>query len=65
VFPPEVLSDDELNDVVAYTEYLKHPYDAGGFGLAHWGPATEGLAGIVGLVMLLLVTFWLGKRANE
>jgi ubiquinol-cytochrome c reductase cytochrome c subunit len=65
VFPPQVLSDDELNDIVAYTEYLKNPYDAGGYGLAHWGPATEGLAGTAGLVTLLLVTFWLGRRANE
>lgn len=64
VFPPDVLDDQELNEVVAYTEYLKDPYDAGGYGLAHWGPATEGLAGVVGLVMLLLVTFWLGKRAS-
>lgn len=65
VFPPDVLDEQELTDVVAYAEYLKDPYDAGGYGLAHWGPATEGLAGVVGLVVLLLVTFWLGRRANE
>jgi ubiquinol-cytochrome c reductase cytochrome c subunit len=63
LFPPDVLNDQELNDVVAYSTYLKKPLDAGGYGLAHWGPATEGLAGTVGLLILLLVTFWLGKRA--
>jgi ubiquinol-cytochrome c reductase cytochrome c subunit len=63
VFPPEVLNDQAVNDIVAYATYLKHPHDAGGYGLAHWGPATEGLAAVVGVVLLLLVTVWLGKRS--
>jgi ubiquinol-cytochrome c reductase cytochrome c subunit len=65
VFPPDVLSDEDLNDVVAYSEYLKHPENAGGHGLAHWGPATEGLAATVGLGLLLLVTVWLGSTSKE
>lgn len=63
VFPPEVLNDQAVNDIVAYATYLKKPRDAGGYGLAHWGPATEGLAAVAGVVLLLLVTFWLGKRS--
>lgn len=64
VFPPEVINDAELDDLVAYVEYLENPLDAGGYGLAHWGPATEGLAGAVGLGLILLVTAWLGKRGE-
>jgi ubiquinol-cytochrome c reductase cytochrome c subunit len=62
VFPPDVLSDAELADIVAYVEQLDDPVDAGGYGLAHWGPATEGLAATVALALLLVVTVWLGSR---
>jgi len=62
VFPPDVLSEEELNDVVAYVEYLDDPVDAGGYGLAHWGPATEGLAALAGLGLILVVTVWLGSQ---
>ena len=65
VFPPDVLSDEELDDLVAYVEYLKAPRNAGGHGLAHWGPATEGLAATVGLALILIVTAWLGSRNEE
>jgi ubiquinol-cytochrome c reductase cytochrome c subunit len=64
VFPPGVLSAAEVNDIVAYVEYLKNPDNAGGYGLAHWGPATEGLAATVGLVLILLITTWLGSRTG-
>jgi ubiquinol-cytochrome c reductase cytochrome c subunit len=64
VFPPDVLTDEEVDDIVAYVEYLKHPINAGGYGLAHWGPATEGLAATVGLGLILLVTMWLGQRTR-
>jgi ubiquinol-cytochrome c reductase cytochrome c subunit len=65
VFPPDVIGEEELNDLVAYTEYLKHPENAGGNGLAHWGPATEGLAATVALMLILLLTAWMGSRSKE
>lgn len=65
LFSPGLLSDQELNDVVAYVATFRAPEDAGGWGLGHWGPATEGLAGVAGLVVLLLVTAWLGKRTGR
>lgn len=61
-FSPDVLSDEDLEAVVAYVLYLRDPRDAGGHGLAHWGPATEALAAFVALAGLLLVTGWLGSR---
>ena len=56
------LSDEELNDVVAYVDYLRSPRDAGGFPLAHWGPSTETVAGFVGLSVLVLFAAWAGER---
>lgn len=53
---------EELNDLVAYADYLRSPLDAGGYGLAHWGPSTESVAAFVGLGVLVLVTAWLGER---
>jgi ubiquinol-cytochrome c reductase cytochrome c subunit len=56
------LDDQELADVVAYVDYLRTPRDAGGYGLAHWGPSTETVAGFVALALLVSLTAWLGER---
>ncbi len=61
-FSEEQLDDQQLDDVVAYVDYLRTPQDAGGYGLAHWGPSTETIAGFVALGVLVLVAAWLGER---
>jgi ubiquinol-cytochrome c reductase cytochrome c subunit len=61
-FTQAQLTDDDLNDVVAYVDYIRAPQDAGGYGLAHWGPSTETVAGFVAMGALVLVTAWLGER---
>ncbi len=64
VFGPDTLTDDEVNDIVAYVLYLRHPDDAGGAGLARAGPTTEGFVGLMfGLGPLLLFVAWVGTRA--
>ena len=62
VFSEAELSDEEVDDIVAYVDYLERPRDAGGYGLAHWGPTTEAAAAFVILGFLLLVAGWLGER---
>lgn len=64
-FSERQLDDQELNDVVAYADYLRTPQDAGGYGLAHWGPSTETIAGFVAMLVLVLVTAWLGERRRD
>lgn len=61
-FDEGALTDAQLDDVTAYVAYLDDPRDAGGWGLAHWGPATEGAAAAVVLGGLLAVVAWLGAR---
>lgn len=61
-FTAEQLPDEDLDDVIAYVNYLRSPRDAGGYGLAHRGPSTESVAAFLGLGALVLVTAWLGER---
>lgn len=61
-FTSEQLDEQRLTDVLAYVDYLRTPQDRGGFGLAHWGPSTETLAGFVAMIVLVLLTAWLGER---
>jgi ubiquinol-cytochrome c reductase cytochrome c subunit len=63
-FTQAQLSDEDLNNVVAYVGYLRTPRDAGGYGLAHWGPSTETVAGFVAVGLLVWMTAWLGERRS-
>ena len=42
-FPKTQISDRELDSIVRYVEWAKHPDDRGGWGLGHVGPVPEGL----------------------
>ena len=63
-FSADVISDRELDSLVAYVRYLQHPVDKGGQNLGHIGPVVEGLVAWVG-ALLLLVFFirWIGEKA--
>jgi ubiquinol-cytochrome c reductase cytochrome c subunit len=64
-FGEAALSDKELNDVVAYVEYLDSPADEGGLPLGHLGPLVEGLVGwVVGMGTFVLLALWIGKGAK-
>ena len=63
-FGEAALSEEELNDVVAYVDYLSQPQDRGGQPLWHLGPLIEGLAAwVLGLGSLVLLALWIGKPA--
>lgn len=63
-FPPETITDDEAADIAAYVQYLQHPRHDGGHPLAYIGPVAEGLvAGVVGVLGLLFVVGWIGRRS--
>lgn len=61
-FGPETIGDEELDDLVVYAAEREAPVDRGGYHWGHWGPATETVAGFLGVGVLLLVTAWLGER---
>jgi ubiquinol-cytochrome c reductase cytochrome c subunit len=63
VFGPQTLSDQQVNDIASYVEYLHHPEDRGGLGLGHLGPIPEGFVGwVVGMGALLLIARLIGTR---
>jgi ubiquinol-cytochrome c reductase cytochrome c subunit len=66
VFSKQQISDAELDSIVRYVEYAKHPDDRGGWALGHVGPVPEGLVTwFVGIASILAITFAFGKRLGE
>jgi ubiquinol-cytochrome c reductase cytochrome c subunit len=67
VFPSQVLTDRQVDDVTSYVRLLQSErLDRGGNPLGRLGPSTEGLVGWgVGLVLLVLAACWLGRRAGQ
>lgn len=62
-FSEGVLDQQQMEDIVAYVEFLDDPTDRGGAPLGRVGPIPEGLvAWIIGVGLLLLATFWIGTR---
>ena len=64
VFGPDVLSDQEVDDVVRYVRYLRDPADPGGLPIGRTGPIPEGfVAWLIGMVALLTIVSWIGTHA--
>jgi ubiquinol-cytochrome c reductase cytochrome c subunit len=64
VFGPDTISDDELDDLAAYVEYLRSPEDPGGLPIGRTGPIPEGfVAWLVGIPALLGLVAWIGTRS--
>ncbi|HVM65340.1 MAG TPA: c-type cytochrome, partial [Acidimicrobiales bacterium] len=62
-FGTSAIPDNQLPDVLAYVEYLKHPTDRGGNPLWHLGPVAEGAVALIGgMGGLLLLTRWIGEK---
>jgi ubiquinol-cytochrome c reductase cytochrome c subunit len=63
VFGPGQMSDQEMSAIANYVQYLHHPASPGGFGIAHFGPVTEGFVGVViGFGLLWFATRLIGTR---
>lgn len=57
VFGPDTFTDEQVNSIVRYVEYLREPDDPGGLPLGLVGPITEGIVAIlVGLGALVVIT---------
>jgi ubiquinol-cytochrome c reductase cytochrome c subunit len=62
-FSKKSISDADLNSIVAYVEWAKHPDDRGGWALGHLGPVPEGLvAWFIAAAVLVAVCMVIGKR---
>lgn len=66
VFGPDTFTDQQVNSIVQYVEYLKSPDDPGGLPLGLVGPITEGVVAIlVGLGALIVITRLIEPRDQQ
>jgi ubiquinol-cytochrome c reductase cytochrome c subunit len=66
VFSEKSISDSELDDIIAYVDYAKHPDDRGGWNLGHIGPVPEGMVTwFIAAAALVGVCIAIGKRLSS
>jgi ubiquinol-cytochrome c reductase cytochrome c subunit len=65
-FSPKALPDKDVDSLIAYIEYAKHPDDRGGWAIGHIGPVPEGLVTwFIGAAVLVAVCIVIGKRLKR
>jgi ubiquinol-cytochrome c reductase cytochrome c subunit len=64
-FSQRQLPDRDVDSIIRYIDYAKHPDDRGGWSLGHVGPITEGLfTWLVAAAALVAVSVAIGKRRS-
>jgi ubiquinol-cytochrome c reductase cytochrome c subunit len=65
-FSGKQISDGQLDSIIRYVQYAKHPDDRGGWSLGHVGPVPEGLvAWFIGIVVLVATCAVIGERIRS
>jgi ubiquinol-cytochrome c reductase cytochrome c subunit len=65
-FSREDISDRQLDSIIRYVQYAKHPDDRGGWAIGHIGPIPEGMVTwFIGATVLLGVCVLIGKRLRS
>ena len=65
-FSTKVLSSSQVNSIVRYVEYAKHPDDRGGWAIGHLGPIPEGLVTwFLGMMVLVGFCIVIGRRVRH
>jgi ubiquinol-cytochrome c reductase cytochrome c subunit len=65
-FTKKALSDRQLDSIIRYVEYAKHPDDRGGWAIGHLGPIPEGLVTwFLAMTTLVGVCIVIGKRLKR
>ncbi|MFL5928609.1 MAG: c-type cytochrome [Gaiellaceae bacterium] len=62
-FSPKAISPTQLNDIVAYVQWTKHPDDRGGWAIGHLGPWPEGMVTwLLAASVLVAMCVVIGRR---
>jgi ubiquinol-cytochrome c reductase cytochrome c subunit len=65
-FPVSQISDAQLNSIIAYVQWAKHPDDRGGWSIGRIGPVPEGLvAWLIGAAALVGCCLVIGRRFQQ
>ena len=65
-FSKKSITDKQLDSIIRYVDYAKHPDDRGGWAIGHLGPIPEGLVTwFVGAGLLVAFCMLIGKRLSS
>jgi ubiquinol-cytochrome c reductase cytochrome c subunit len=65
-FSRRAISDAELDSIIRYVDYAKHPDDPGGWAIGYLGPVPEGLVTwLIAIVALVGACLVLGRRLGR
>jgi ubiquinol-cytochrome c reductase cytochrome c subunit len=65
-FSKKAITDRQLDSIIAYVQYAKHPDDRGGWALGHIGPVPEGLVTwFIAAAVLVATCLAIGKRLKH
>jgi ubiquinol-cytochrome c reductase cytochrome c subunit len=65
-FSERQISNDELDSIVRYVQYAKHPDDRGGWAIGHIGPVPEGLVTwFIGIAAIVAASLVIGRRLHS
>jgi ubiquinol-cytochrome c reductase cytochrome c subunit len=65
-FSEQAISDSQLDSIIRYVQYAKHPDDRGGWAIGHLGPVPEGLVTwLIAMVILVTVCVVIGERLKH
>ncbi len=62
-FTKKAITDEQLDSIIRYVEYAKHPDDRGGWSIGHLGPIPEGMVTwFFAATALVVLCMLIGKR---
>jgi ubiquinol-cytochrome c reductase cytochrome c subunit len=65
-FSAKQITDAQLDSIIRYVSYAKHPDDRGGWALGHVGPVPEGLVTwFIGIALLVATCLVIGRRLHS
>ena len=65
-FSKKQINNAQLDSIIRYVEYTKHPHDVGGWAIGHIGPVPEGLvAWFIGIAVVVGTCVVIGKRLES
>lgn len=60
-FPATAISDEQLNSIVAYVQFMQNPPSPGGTPMKYYGPVAEGFVAWVALLLLVVAAGWIER----
>ena len=65
-FSKKSITDKQLDSIIRYVDYAKHPDDRGGWAIGHLGPVPEGIVTwLLGASALVAMCVVLGRRLSR